>query len=434
MYTVQNKVLPGAYINFVSAARASATLGDRGTAAFPLSLDWGPENEVVTIENSEFQKGSLALTGYAYTADELRPLREIFANAKTLHLFRLNSGGAKAACKYAEAKYPGKIGNELKIVIQQNEGFTASTNEVYDVSTYIGTTLVDTQKAVKAVSDLSDNDYLHWKGSEALTENAGLLLTGGTTGAVQDAAYQTFLDKIEPYSFNAVGCDTKNSTVKGLFANWTRRLRDEQGVKFQCVLHGYPAADYEGVISVKNGLVGASDDPSAVYWTTGAESECAVNRSMTNSTYTGEYDIDTNYTQTQLEKAIKAGEFTFHRVGDQTRVLTDINTFVSVTDEKSADFSSNQVMRVLDQIANDIASLFNSKYLGKVQNDASGRVSLWSDIVAHHTQLQTIRAIENFDSSSVTVSQGDMKKSVAVEDHVQPVSAMEQLYMKVIVE
>ena len=179
MYTVQNKVLPGAYINFVSAARASATLGDRGTAAFPLSLDWGPENEVVTIENSEFQKGSLALTGYAYTADELRPLREIFANAKTLHLFRLNSGGAKAACKYAEAKYPGKIGNELKIVIQQNEGFTVSTNEVYDVSTYIGTTLVDTQKAVKAVSDLSDNDYLHWKGSEALTENAGLLLTGG---------------------------------------------------------------------------------------------------------------------------------------------------------------------------------------------------------------------------------------------------------------
>ena len=399
MYTVQNKVLPGAYINFVSAARASATLGDRGTAAFPLSLDWGPENEVVTIENSEFQMGSLALTGYAYTADELRPLREIFANAKTLHLFRLNSGGAKAACKYAEAKYPGKIGNELKIVIQQNEGFTVSTNEVYDVSTYIGTTLVDTQKAVKAVADLSDNDYLHWKGSEALTENAGLLLTGGTTGAVRDAAYQTFLDKIEPY-----------------------------------VLHGYPAADYEGVISVKNGLVGASDDTSAVYWTTGAESACAVNRSMTNSTYTGEYDIDTNYTQTQLEKATKAGEFTFHRVGDQTRVLTDINTFVSVTDEKSADFSSNQVMRVLDQIANDIASLFNSKYLGKVQNDASGRVSLWSDIVAHHTQLQTIRAIENFDSSSVTVSQGDMKKSVAVEDHVQPVSAMEQLYMKVIVE
>ena len=127
---------------------------------------------------------------------------------------------------------------------------------------------------------------------------------------------------------------------------------------------------------------------------------------MTNSTYTGEYDIDTNYTQTQLEKAIKAGEFTFHRVGDQTRVLADINTFVSITDEKSADFWSNQVMRVLDQIANDIASLFQLEVPRQGgRTNASGRVSLWSDIVAHHTQLQTIRAIENFDSSSVTVSQ-----------------------------
>ena len=120
-------------------------------------------------------------------------------------------------------------------------------------------------------------------------------------------------------------------------------------------------------------------------------------------------------------------------MGDEVRVLIDINTFVSVTDEKSADFSGNQVIRVLDQIANDIASIFNTKYLGKVQNDTSGRVSLWQDIVSHHNQLQTIRAIENFDSEQVTVVQGDSRKAVAVDDRVQPVSAMEQLYMRVVV-
>lgn len=99
-FTVQNKVLPGAYINFVSAARASATLSDRGTAAFPLALDWGPENEVFTVESGDFQKNSLKLFGHAYTADALRPLREIFANAQTLHVFRLNTGGVKASCTY----------------------------------------------------------------------------------------------------------------------------------------------------------------------------------------------------------------------------------------------------------------------------------------------------------------------------------------------
>ncbi|MFQ9125666.1 MAG: phage tail sheath subtilisin-like domain-containing protein [Butyricicoccaceae bacterium] len=261
------------------------------------------------------------------------------------------------------------------------------------------------------------------------------MLTGGTTGAVQDAAYQTFLDKIEPYSFNAVGCDTKNSTVKGLFANWTRRLRDEQGVKFQCVLHGYPAADYEGVISVKNGLVGAADDPSAVLLDD-RRGSCVRGQPLDDQLdlyrrvrHRHELHAD------PAEKAIKAGEFTFHRVGDQTRVLTDINTFVSVIGRKERGFLVQSGYRACStRSPMTLHALFNSKYIGKV---AERRLRPREPVERHCSaprQLQTIRAIENFDSSSVTVSQGDRKKSVAVEDHVQPVSAMEQLYMKVIVE
>lgn len=37
-FVTQNKTLPGAYINFVSAAAASATLSDRGIATMPLEL------------------------------------------------------------------------------------------------------------------------------------------------------------------------------------------------------------------------------------------------------------------------------------------------------------------------------------------------------------------------------------------------------------
>ncbi len=91
-------------------------------------------------------------------------------------------------------------------------------------------------------------------------------------------------------------------------------------------------------------------------------------------------------------------------------------------------------MRVLDQIANDIALLFAQKYLGKVPNDAAGRISLWNDIVKHHQELQTIRAIENFSPENVQVERGDTKKAVLVTDYVTPVNAMEQLYMTVYVE
>ena len=155
---------------------------------------------------------------------------------------------------------------------------------------------------------------------------------------------------------------------------------------------------------------------------------------MTNATYTGEFDVDVSYTQMQLEAAIKAGKLIFHQVNDTVRILEDINTFISVTDGKSADFSSNQTIRVLDQIGNDIASLFNTKYLGKVPNDNAGRISLWNDIVKHHQELEGIRAIENFEPDWLTVAKGDSKKAVVVTDYVTPVNAMAQLYMTVIVE
>jgi len=210
-------------------------------------------------------------------------------------------------------------------------------------------------------------------------------------------------------------------------------MRDDVGKKFQVVCFR-KLADYEGTVSVKNTIVGETDDPALIPWATGVIAGTAVNKSATNMDYDGEYQIDTDYTQSELEAGILEGSFMFHLVDEKVVVLEDINTFISVTDEKSGDFSSNQTIRVLDQIANDIAVLFGKKYLGKVPNDASGRISLWNDIVKHHQELQNIRAIENFSSDNVTVAQGDTKKAVVVTDYVTPVNAMAQLYMTVYVQ
>ena len=122
-----------------------------------------------------------------------------------------------------------------------------------------------------------------------------------------------------------------------------------------------------------------------------------------------------------------------HKVGRDIRVLEDINTMVTFTDEQGEVFKDNQTIRVMDQIANDIAVLFNTKYLGVVPNDNAGRVSLWSDIVKHHEQLREIRAIEDFSDADVTVTEGNSKKSVTVTDLVTVVNAMGKLYMTVAV-
>lgn len=431
-FLTQNKILPGAYINFISVASASATLSDRGIATIPLEMNWGPEGEVITVELGDFQKNSQKIFGYAYTADELKPMREIFLHAKKVHFFRLNASGTKATCTYATAKYPGTRGNDLRIVIEANENSQPEAL-LYDVSTFLGTLQVDQQKAISQMSDLKNNDYVDFNTGASLGLTASTPLTSGANGTVEDATYQTYLDKMEAYTFNAMGCLSTNPTITALFASFCKRMRDDVGKKFQVVCFRN-LADYEGVVSVKNGLVGDTENPALIPWATGVVAGTAVNKSATNMDYDGEYAVDTDYTQSELEAGITEGSFMFHLVDDNVVVLEDINTFTSITDEKSSDFSSNQTIRVLDQIANDIAVLFGTKYIGKVPNDASGRISLWNDIVKHHQELQNIRAIENFSSDNVTVAQGDTKKAVVVTDYVTPVNAMAQLYMTVYVQ
>ena len=429
-YLTQNKVLPGAYINFVSAARASATLSDRGVVALPIALNWGVQDKVLTITAEEFQKDSLKLLGYDYTAAELVALREVFLNAVKVHVYNLNTGGSKATSDLATAKYAGVRGNSLKYVVSAN----IDDESKKDVTLYLGNAKVDAQ-TVASAAELVDNDYVVWNKGASLEITAGTPLADGSNGSEVTAAnYQTALDKLESYNYNVLIAPVADSAIISLFVAYTKRMRDQVGVKFQTVVYRNHEADYEGVVSVENSVGGDETDYSAVYWVGGALAGCAVNKSITNAKYAGELAIDCPHTQSELEAGILAGKFMFHMVEDEIRTLRDINTFVSFVPEKSKDFSNNQVIRVIDQCANDTASIFNSKYLGKVQNDKSGRVSFWGDIVAHRKQLLGIRAIEDYNPDNLKVEQGDSKNAVAVSEILKPTVAMEKLYMTTVIE
>ncbi|MDO0375591.1 phage tail sheath subtilisin-like domain-containing protein [Clostridioides difficile] len=426
-FVTQNKVLPGSYINFVSAARATSSLSDRGIVAMPLELDWGIDEEVFQVTSDDFEKYSVKYFGYDYTHEKLKGLRDLFKNIRLGYFYKLNKG-VKASCTIATAKYSGIRGNDLKVTVTTN----IDDNAKFDVVTLLDNKKVDIQVA-KVITDLQDNDYITWKKDATLEASAGLVFTGGTNGeAVTGAEYQAFLDKIESYSFNALGCLATTTEIKSLFVEFTKRMRDKVGAKFQTVLYKKNDADYEGVVSIENKIKDKDlVESSLIYWATGAIAGCDINKSNTNKKYDGEFDVDVNYTQIQLEESLKNGKFIFHKVGDEVHVLEDINTFVSFTDDKNDDFSSNQSVRVLDQIANDIATLFNEKYLGKVPNDKAGRISFWNDVVKHHKELENIRAIEDFKTDDVSVELGNDKKTVIVSDAVKVINAMSKLYMTV---
>lgn len=427
-FVAQNKKLPGTYINFVSASRASSTLSDRGVVAIPLVMDWGAEGKVFEVANSEFIKNSLNIFGYDYAHEKMKGLRDLFKNTRTLYAYRLNGKGAKASNTYAEAKYPGVRGNDLKIVISKNVDDEAK----FDVKTVLEFKEMDIQ-TVTTATELVSNEWVTFKEVE-LQETASTPLTGGTNGdEVTTAEYQAFLNAIESYSFNALGCPVEDAKINDLFIAFTKRMRDEVGAKFQAVVYKKETADYEGVISVENEVLDDTNKAAAVYWTTGAEAGCEVNKSLTNKAYDGEFKIKVDYTQAELAEALESGKFIFHNVTGEVRVLEDINTFTSITNEKSIDFSSNQTIRVIDQIANDVAALFNTKYLGKIPNNASGRISLQSDVVKIHRDLEDVQAIEDFSADDVIVEQGNTKKSVVLSNKITVINAMSQLYMSCVV-
>lgn len=424
-FTTQNKKLPGSYINFVSAVKASAALSERGIAAIPAVFSWGKEQEVITLANEEFQNKTLEILGYNLMHEKLKGLRDLFLNAKTVHLYRLNKG-IKATCTYADALYSGTRGNDLKIVIKKN----VDDETKFDVSTLLDTDIIDVQTVVGA-NELKDNSFVVFKKEATLEETAATPLTGGTDGeTVTTTEYQGFLDSIESYAFNALGCPTEDAVINKLFVSFTKRMRDEVGAKFVTVVYRQ-SADFEGVKAVEN-EVSDTNKAALVYWATGAEAGCEVNRSLTNRAYDGEFDVDVKYTQAQLTEALEKGKFIFHNVTGEVRVLEDINTLTTFTDTKGIDFSSAQTIRVIDQIANDVAALFNTKYLGKIPNNNAGRVSLWNDVVSIYRTLETIQAIENFSTDTIKVEQGHSKKAVVLtQNGLNIVNAMAQLYMTV---
>lgn len=346
VWTTQNKVLNGSYINFVNTNTGGANLGERGIVAIALPLTQETAGKVITVTRSDFIQDATKVLGEGVSENTMKALRELFKNAKEVII--VNS-------------------------VKPTEG------------------------------------------------------TAPTVGDICKA--------LEPYDFNVLACYTDTALDIGTYVTQIKTWRDEYGKKCQAVVYNGSDPDYEGVINVKSTVSDDGADAHAlVAWVAGAEAACEINASCTNKKYDGEYDIICNHTQKELEACVKAGEFVFHLVYGDVRVLDDINSLVTATADKGEDFKSNQTMRVCDQIANDIAKLFNTKYLGVIPNDKSGRTSLWADIVKHHRELEALRAIEDFDSSALVVEQGETKKSVVIQDVINVVNAMGQLYMTVVVQ
>lgn len=341
-WTSQNKILPGAYINFLTNAPLSITPGDRGIVVLLQEMSVGAAGEMYTItatDQSQYPTGAAA-------ADKLL-VNEALKGAKTVIIYNLGTAHLAAAVNTALEK--------LKTVV-----------------------------------------------------------------------FNTLAYPYEGETYNA-----NKATIQA----WIEAMRDDEGVKIQGVLANH-TADSEAIVNVTQG-VKLSDGAEltaaqCTAWVAGVTAGANINQSNTGRKYVGAIDAVPRMTKTEMEAAVTDGEFIFKV--DSTQNVTavyDINSLTSITVDKGKQFAKNRVIRVLDSINNDITTIFESNYVGKVNNNADGRSLLRATLIEYFNELQRLQAIQNFTAEDVTVDPGVDSDAVVINCFIQPVDSVEKMYITV---
>ncbi len=429
-WSYDDKILPGTYVNFTNPSILGNDVLRRGAVAIPLDLNWGPEGEIIELDSETIEGNSQKLLGYNLYNEQMLFVRELFINATKVYAYRLGSGGVKAANIYAVAKYTGTRGNDIQIGIKES----IDKPSFYSVKTYLDGNLVDSQE-VETANELKSNDYVDFVKGASLANTNALPLIGGTDGEdVTGENYASFLTEAEKYFFDILCCPTSDTDTIDYFVAYTERMNSETGSNFQLVCYRPQNVDSENVIQLQNSALGISQSYALVYWLAGAQAACAIGSSLTGKVYDGELTIDAKYSQSELKDHLNNGKFIFHNSNGKIRVLRDINSLVSYDSTRSEDFSSNQTVRVCFAVASSIAELFNTKYLGLVANDQSGRTSLWNDVCKILETLENSQAISEFNSQDVVIKQGSEKHNVICSiKNLVVAGAMEALYMNVVI-
>lgn len=429
-WDTQNKVRPGVYSRNTSEDMDLSQVSDRGVCALPLKLDWG-EKGLIRLVNGE---NLLKKTGYSILDKEIFPIKETFKNARIIYLYNIAGEGKKAKATEEEltieAKYEGVRGNDITVVIEKN------LDDSYEITTILGTIEVEKQN-INAIGDLKSN-FITISGT--LKEVAGLKLAGGETGKVTNESYISFLEAVEREigQINSIGYPGEDKTIKELFVSFINRIRDTVGYKIQCVLAEYPEADSEAVYSIKNGVMMDTVKLSSnecVPYVLGAVAGARINQSLTYHKCIGATGVTGDLQDEDIKKALLKGEIVFTLSRDNNIVIEqDVTTLKSFTKEKPKALRKGRPSRALDNFDGDIDKVFYTYYIGKSDNDGSGRAFLKNEIYKLAKKYEELRAFQNVNLDDFEIFRGDDIDSVFIKYAVQPVDSVDKIYIERVIK
>lgn len=421
----QNKSLPGAYINILGETPLSIKMSQRGIVALPIELGWGEKGKVYKVHPGD---DTVKILGSSI--NDIMPLREALKNSSEVLLCKVN-GGQKASIELtsgvtATATCEGTKGNTLSVVTQ-------GTSSKYTISTFLDGVLVDKQ-TIATYAEFKPNGFITITGTATVVAGTKKL-TGGSDTTATESDYTAVLNTLKTHNFNVIAYGGSVSAVKTNIEAYVKEMRENEGVKIQAVMSNHEC-DYEGIIVVDNGVIledGTTLSSGDVcYWVAGATAGANVNQSNTGKVYEGAIDVNPRLLKSEMETKCDAGKVIF-KVDYSQRVtmVYDINSLTTYVGGKNKAFRKNRVLRTLDNIANDISSIWEHNYMGKIDNTVDGRSLYRASLVEYFKALQGLNAIEGFVPEDVTVESGEESDAIVVNVGIKTVDSAEKLYMTI---
>ena len=423
----QNKVRPGAYVNFESNSLNTTGVDSAGAVAFPIVLGWGETQKFIKVSsNTKF------IETFGKSLGDILEIREAFKANGNVHVYNLATEGTKATATVATstfkatAVYGGLDGNKISVT------GTVNLDSSVTVRTFFAGDQMDVQ-TVDAIADLKANAFATFEGALPSSDFV-LTLAGGSSGSVSNGAVSNFAEALDTLNFKVVAYGTDDDTAKALLALKVKEFRENTGKNVAFVTNEYNAADFEGVLSVKNGVTLDGGEEltaaQAVYWY-GARYAAATTESLTYQMYPGAIDCE-RLTHDEIVQALKDGHIVFTENNGEIVVEQDINTFRTFTPTKNQDFRKGKIVRGMDIIGNNTQYVFSKYFIGRVNNHADGRdlfkKELMKTVLDPYVRLGVI---ESYEPSDINIEQGDEKDAVFVVMGLKFVDAMEKLYMRV---
>lgn len=431
------KVRPGAYVVTKNGKQPTASNAPSGIAIIPLiGYDWGPRGEMIHLTNESPDAAKVKFGRSIYDDNECMVMLQLmFLNATEVYTY-IAGGGEKAkgtitlksGTGNVTAKYPGTLGNKLKVVS------VANPEGGFDVSVVLDGSEVELIEGATKVTDLK-SDYVDFAGEGELAAFASASLTGGTNeDSKVNASVATFLDMAEKIKFNYMALPTSEASLITAAVTKIKYIRNSIGWKCGLVVAN-SAADYENIYNLTNAIEYAGEKltiPQSTAWLAGAAAAAGYTTSLTYTTVTGATGVVGTKTNEESIQAIKKGE-TFFTISESGDVILeyDVNSKVTFTQDDPTDILKGRPCRVYDSFANDLLLTFVP---GRFNNDPTGWTVMEGLGRAILKAYQNDGAIQNVDEENDFLvdrgaSTGD---SVYISCGIQPVDSAEKYYFTVI--